>query len=376
MGNKQILKKIIVLTSNYLNIILIFVQYISLVYCTKICLLKINMENIIKYVGEVLGIEIRINKFEKEDYNTLPLFIESIYTLYETVLFDKELIVAKYKESEDFSIKKTNTHFALINEIKHKNVVLILDSISSIMRKRLIEKKISFIVPNKQLYLPELLIQLQERFSIPVIKKEKQKLLPSAQLILLYHFSNKEINLELLSFKQLAHKLNYTQMAITKAIDNLKQLSLITVEGEKEKFIRFKISRKKLWSEIIERNLFVNPVFKSVYIDIIPQSVKLLRSYTSALPEYSNMNPSKQTYFAIEKSLFYQLEKENEFLNINLYEGKYCLEVWKYNPAKLVENIKNEAQAVDPLSLYLCLKNSKDERIEMAIEQIIKTYRW
>jgi len=74
--------------------------------------------------------------------------------------------------------------------------------------------------------------------------------------------------------------------------------------------------------------------------------------------------------------VFYQLEKENEFLNINPNEGKYCLEVWKYNPAKLVENFKNEAQVVDPLSLYLCLKNSKDERIEMAIEQIIKTYRW
>ena len=36
----------------------------------------------------------------------------------------------------------------------------------------------------------------------------------------------------------------------------------------------------------------------------------------------------------------------------------------------------NDIAVVDPLSLYLSLKDSTDERIEMALEKIIKDYIW
>ncbi len=63
-------------------------------------------------------------------------------------------------------------------------------------------------------------------------------------------------------------------------------------------------------------------------------------------------------------------------VNANEYEGKYCLEVWKYDPLKLVGEMPNDIAVVDPLSLYLSLKDSTDERIEMALEKIIKDYIW
>lgn len=334
------------------------------------------MEELIKYIKEAINVDLEINKFEKSDFDKLPMFIESLYVLYSTELFNQQLILIKYKNEEDFSIKQAKIHFEMIRNVKQRKVVLVLDKLNSIMRKRLVEKGINFIVPNKQLFLPELLIQLQESFSTIKPKGETQKLLPLAQLILLYHFLHREVMIEQFSFKQLAQKFQYTQMAISKAVENLKQLSLITVTGEKEKSIRFTLARTELWHEIETRNLFVNPVFKSVYVDEIPRNVKLLQSYTSALPEYSDVNPSNQQYFAIEKALFYQLEKENGFVNINPTEGIYCLEVWKYDPAKLADNMEDSKQAVDPLSLYLCLRNSVDERIEIALEQLLKTYLW
>ena len=51
-------------------------------------------------------------------------------------------------------------------------------------------------------------------------------------------------------------------------------------------------------------------------------------------------------------------------------EGRYCLEVWKYNPKQLANLVQDDYSVVDPLSLYLSLKNETDERIEMALEQI------
>jgi len=334
------------------------------------------MEELIKYINGAINVDLEINKFEKSDFDKLPMFIESLYVLYNTELFNQQLILVKYKNEEDFSIKQAKIHFEMIRNAKQKKVILVLDKLSSIMRNRLVDKGINFIVPNKQLFLPELLIHFQESFSPIKPKNEAQKLLPLAQLILLFHFLHREVMIEQFSFKQLAQKLQYTQMAITKAVENLKQLSLITVTGEKEKSIRFTMARTELWHEIETRNLFVNPVFKSVYVDELPQNIKLLQSYTSALAEYSDVNPSNQQYFAIEKDLFYQLEKEKAFININPHEGKYCLEVWKYDPLKLVENMENSTQVVDPLSLYICLKSSVDERIEMALEKLLKTYLW
>ena len=85
------------------------------------------------------------------------------------------------------------------------------------------------------------------------------------------------------------------------------------------------------------------------------------------------MNPSKQQFFAIGKNQYYKLEKENKLKGLNQFEGKYCLEIWKYDPNLLMQNIAKEA-VVDPLSLYISFTDNQDERIEMALEQIIKRY--
>jgi hypothetical protein len=94
------------------------------------------------------------------------------------------------------------------------------------------------------------------------------------------------------------------------------------------------------------------------------------------LPEYTDLNPSRQEYFAIEKPLFYGLQKGNALVNPNEYEGRYALEVWKYNPFTLVNELPMDRAVVDPLSLYLSLKSSRDERIEMALDQILEKFIW
>ena len=119
----------------------------------------------------------------------------------------------------------------------------------------------------------------------------------------------------------------------------------------------------------------VNPVLRRVYVDKKPE-VFMLHSNFSALPAYSDMNPSSQEYYAIEKNIFYGLQKGGKLVNLNEQEGQYCLEVWKYNPEKLSEGVAEENNVVDPLSLYLSLKDSSDERIEMALDQIIEKNIW
>ena len=47
------------------------------------------------------------------------------------------------------------------------------------------------------------------------------------------------------------------------------------------------------------------------------------------------------------------------------------LEIWRYDPAMFATD-----GIVDPFSLYLSLKDSKDERIQIALEEMMEKLAW
>ena len=337
------------------------------------------MENKVKklklYVEDILGFGFDPVQVPKQNLGNMPMFIGEMYQLYNATLFNLDLILIEYKDPETFSIFQLEKHENLLRNALHKRMVLLMDSITSFNRRRLIEKGINFIIPGKQLYLPDFLVDLRENFQNPRVKKKEEKLLPSAQYILLYHLlhRNENYKIEEISFTNLALRLDYTKMSITNAIEDLAHFDLCTIEGTREKYIRFHYDRVELWNKSLP--YLVNPVLKRMYVDQLPEGLLLMPSNESALSEYSDMNPSRQEYFAIEKMLFYELQKQGKFINPNPYEGHYCLELWKYNPIKLANGI-SEKNNVDPLSLYLSLHDLYDERVQHALKMIIEKYIW
>ena len=335
------------------------------------------MENVLvklrNYLEINLGIQLEVIPVPKQELNRLPMFIGEIYTVYLVKLFNNDFLLIQYKDADGFSISQLENHFNLLNQKLEKKLVLLVENLSSLNRTRLIEKGISFVVPGKQMFLLDLGIDLREINQNWRNKKKSEKLLPSAQVLLLYHLlrSSDQWNLESASFTQLALKFYYTKMAITKAVDNLVYYELCKVEGTKEKYVRFTGDKGQLWQEALP--LLVNPVYKRIYVDEMPEGMHLLQSNESALPEYSDMNPSQQKYYAIEKGKYYDLQKNGQLKNPNEYEGMYCLELWKYNPAILTEGITKQNN-VDPLSLYLSLRDIHDERVETALKNITEKY--
>jgi len=337
------------------------------------------MKNIIKklinYTDNILGSRLDPIPMLKQDLGNLPMFLGEMYHLYKTRIFNQDFILIEYRYAEAFSIYQLEKHIKLFRDNLLKKIVLLLENLTSIKRRRLIEKGINFIVPGKQLFMPEFLIDLSENFQNPKVKKQEEKLLPSAQNILLFHILHRGemTKLEDLSFTNLALYFGYTKMTISKAVDNLTFLEFCKVDGTKEKHLQFKADRAKLWRKALP--YLINPVYKQIFVDEIPKGLFLLRSNESALQEYSDMNPSRQEYYAIERGQFYDLQKMGKLINPNISEGHYCLELWKYNPVKLSEGI-SEKHNVDPLSLYLSLQKNSDERERNALEMIIKKYVW
>lgn len=336
------------------------------------------MSKAINYINETLGTNALENPISNKFLGNLPMYITQAYKLYDAILFDKNIVLVEQINEGDFSILQTEKHLQLIRNGIGKTVVLVLEKLQSYNRKRLIEKGINFIVPDKQLFLPELLINLNESYAQPKTKLKNKSLMPSSQFLLLFHIIHRNNNwkIEGHSFKEIAKKLDYTPMAVSYAVDDLKNHDLIEVTGEKEKYIKFNIQRSELWHIVEQENLLSNPVLKTVFVDELPYNVFMLKANASALPEYTSINPSKQHYYAIDKNKFYELQKNNALLNTNDREGKFAIEVWKYNPVTLLDEFPVNNAVVDPLSLYLSLKDNHDERIDMALEQIIEKYTW
>lgn len=336
------------------------------------------MDELKRYLNETIGVEIEWKALPERQIGMLPMFINEFYKLTEIEVFNSVFILAERNNSDDLSINQTEKHFKIIKEVLNAKVALLAKTLNSYSRKRLIEKGINFIIPGKQLFLPSILIDLNETGISRREAGTKEKLIPSAQLILLYRILHRDKyqNIEELSFKQLAQILHYTPMVITNAVNNLKYHEICTNIGGKEKFIRFNLEIPEMWNDVLKRDLFVNPVHKKIYTDEVPEDVKKVMSNISALSEYSDVNPGSQNYLAIEKNLFYKIQKGKKPIIVYEQEGSICLELWKYDPSVIMNQMPDGNAVVDALSLYLSLKNSSDERIQDALERIIEKYIW
>jgi len=334
------------------------------------------IEDVQKYLNETLGLSADVMPLSEP--RGLPFFIYELYDLHLVQLLGTEIVFVRRRNSDEFRIIQSGKHLDIISRVFNKKVVLALDNIASYHRKRLIAKRINFIVPGRQFFLPELLLDLGEITIRKGNRKKPTRLLPSAQLLLIYYIlqRNNNWNPEGHPLKEIAVKLGYSAMAISNAVNNLKELGLVELKGTKEKYLHFSTVRNELWKTAINKQYFTDPVLKTVYTDTKPQNLLMLKSNISALAEYTDLGEDRRKYFALEKDIFHHSLRNGLLVNLNEYEGEYALEVWKYNPSSLTEGLLSESDAVDPLSLFLNLRASSDPRIEIALEQMVRKFLW
>ena len=177
------------------------------------------MEELKKYFQQILGVQLEIQELESEQLNKLPFVFKSNFKFYSTTFRNHQLILLELNKEDTFNANQLRKQVVEIQKKLEKRIIIVTDTITAINRKRLIENRISFIIPGKQMFMSELLIDLKD-FEKDKTFKKSVLLLPSAQLILLYQILHKEDNLSQYTFKELAEKFQYTQMGITKAIEN------------------------------------------------------------------------------------------------------------------------------------------------------------
>ncbi len=108
-------------------------------------------------------------------------------------------------------------------------VVLWLDTISSYQRKALIKNRISFIVPNSQIFVPEFGMSLKE-FCMRAEKREERQNFSNDPILLLYFIYQKKR--EEKSQSEIAKCLNMSAMNVSRAVQELQELGLLVARRD------------------------------------------------------------------------------------------------------------------------------------------------
>ncbi|SHO51530.1 MarR family transcriptional regulator [Desulfopila aestuarii] len=320
-----------------------------------------------KYCFENLGVTLRLQPWDLE--SGLPYFLRDLYRLFKCELLSSPVLVMTARDEEDATPATIRKHISQLQKKWEHEVLYLAPSISTYNRKRLIEQKIAFVVPGNQMYLPTFGIDLREHVLQLRKAGTRKKFSPSTQVALfsmLYEWPAGGV-----TPSQLAERLGYTPMTMTRAFDEIEAAGLVTVGMEwRERVLRFEEDKKSVWEKSLQR--LRSPVSKRVKVTGIVSLDSFLFAGESALARFSMLAEPSCPVVAVSKERWKAMLLTGSVTVLPMFEPEGTeIEVWKYPPELFARGEK-----VDPLSLYVSFTDTKDERIEIALETLSEAFPW
>ena len=302
------------------------------------------------------------------DALTLPLYLRGRWEFYRARLFGGKMILAVESSTwERGSPKEYREQWDVLREKLGERVVLVLRSLPSYTRNRIISAGVEFIIPGSQIFLLPSVIDLRERFVGGATRRAPEKLSPASQLLVLFHLQRR--SLDGLALKEIAKQLEYSTMTLSKTKDELEACALVKVERVGRSIMLDFPPKQELWKQAL--SLLSSPVrdVSWVQVDVTDNSAPL--AGMTALAQLTMIEDDRLPTYAVA-----QLNSANRFLRLfrtcqDADEANARFETWIYNPLLLAEN-----NIVDPLSLYLSLRDSADERVQGQLNHMMEELKW
>lgn len=315
------------------------------------------------YLNQTLGLEATIRPWTEADQ--FPLYLKSGKKYFLLHIGGVECVLIEADE-KNFSLPAFRKQMAKL-PAQPEHIVLCFNHLKSRQRKTLIEAQISFIVPGSQVYLPFLGVVLQERMKSA--KAAPEKLSPAAQLILLCLIYGPDV--QPIRKVDLAKRLKLSAMNVTRAVQELEALELVTVErAGRSDYVSAMGSGKYLYEKALP--YMIDPVQKQLYVQKADILSGLPIAGETALATHSMLSGPQIKCKAISRKKYKGLDGIEEIDPAWNSSLDYIqLELWKYDPQPLADD-----DTVDVISLTLSLRGNQDERVEQAVEEMMEGYKW
>jgi len=341
-------------------------------------------ERLSRYINDVFtGFELTGNWSAADN---LPLFLQGGYRYQCAHLAGQGcLLMLELGGEQQDSASRLKKHVGIVAKHFHGPVIYVVQATTSYNRKRLIDQRIAFAVPGKQLYLPFAAMDLRESFTPVDASKDKPKRLGAVaqQIVLLALYGRWDTKQ---SAQALAERLGVSKMTVSRAYSELVDAGLARLEmtGRIKRLV-FTAEHRELWA--LAKPLLTSPIKKRVWIDEYDY-----RQYAAQLgclagesalselgmlmaPKNKSVALSLQDWTSLKKMMGLREQPRGE-------DHGVAVELWKYDPVALSERgfdsktmdskEIDSGGIVDHLSLYLSLESETDDRVKIAREELLK----
>lgn len=304
--------------------------------------------------SDIFGIPIEYREWTEQ--GPLPLYISANYQFQSALIGEFRCIMITPK-GDLATIPALRKQIARIHGVDAVPVVLNLPSVSAYRRKALIESRIPFITP-RQIFLPFMGAMLTNEHEAERVNVERF-MASTQQLFLYYLYSRKER----LYVSEATAALPFTAMTMSRAVRQLEAAAIVRVSKEGvNKVITSNISRRELFDRA--RIYLSSPVRGCGYIDRGQITQEMVPAGETALTERTMLNPGRTATYAVYARGFDRTALIDELIDP---DRQVRLELWNYDPRQLSVD-----DMADSISVALSLMNHEDERVEAAVEELLK----
>ena len=285
----------------------------------------------------------------------VPLYIKVGYELWSAKLEEIDILLVKVKE-QNSDIRLHQNVVKKLEELSSSKIILVFEKLDSRSADSFIKKNISFIVKDKQIYMPFALLQVQTNNQKKILVKSTY-LSIDADVILVAYLNNM-ISSNMI-IKDISKVINRGARETSQALNVLESLEYIKIETQgRNKHVKF-IAQSEVYERLKDESI---PLIKYIFFskEIFDNSIY---SGFSALSNYSSLMDEKIQTIAIDEK---QISKEDlELLKCEEEDAKYKIEVWNRDPFILSFN-----KAINPIYIIRLLNSIDDERTQDAVKQI------
>jgi hypothetical protein len=169
-----------------------------------------------------------------------------------------------------------------------------------------------------------------------------------------------------------AAALGYAGMTATRAIRELLQFKLFELEVRgRAKYLKLNGTRRDLWEKA--KPHLRTPVLKTMWTfdRRILELTGAPWAGESALARMTMVNEPQQQVLAMTGEAGQRARQAGIFFEPWEIADGIAIQVWRYEPG-----MKVKEKTVDPLSLWLSLRDNRDDRIQMALDEIEEKFLW
>jgi hypothetical protein len=323
-------------------------------------------QSLATYIGDFVG---NSPTMALEKAARLPLYLRERFQLCSAPLWGRRVLFAVEKGAgQSGAPGEYEKMSATLQSQLGEPVVLVIAHLSSYARNRLVRMGISFVIPGSQFFLPTALVDLRERF--PHRKPGAGKrLTPTAQCLVLYHLQR--ASLENLVLKEMAERVGCSPIMLTKVKDELEAVELALPSRQGRSItLHFPRRGRDLWEQA--QPYLSSPVKKTQWLrGKIPGHAALTAGLT-ALSQLTAIADDHLPTMALSSEVFQAGLEKGIFQRCGgPEESNLRIETWSYDPLVLASGDR-----VDPLSLYLSLRESPDERVQQQLTELMRQVAW